>query len=137
MKKFYSLILVQFVLLISVPSCDYFFPPLSGDRITSKEAFEYLKKHSTDKDLVLLDIRKKEEYDRSHIQNAINLDYDQTDFPDKIEKLDKNIRYIIYDDSGKKSLNTLELMLELRFQKIHAIVGGFEQWRKESLPVNF
>ncbi|MBZ0203017.1 MAG: rhodanese-like domain-containing protein [Ignavibacteria bacterium] len=136
MTKF--LIAISFLLaLLSVPACDYFFPPLKGDKIPVNEAYNYLKKHSGDKDVVLLDVRTKEEYDRSHLQNAVNIDYSSTDFPDNIEKLDKNLRYIIYENSDKKSSNTFMLMKELRFPNAHYIIGGFDEWKKENLPVKF
>lgn len=137
MVKFNSLISVLIVLSLIVPSCDYFFPPLSGDKIPVNEAFNYLKKHSGDREVVLLDVRTRVEYDKSHLQNAVNMDYTSTDFPGNIEKLDKNTRFIIYDDSGKKSSNTFELMKELRFPNVHYIIGGFNQWKKENLPIDF
>lgn len=120
-----------------VSSCDYFFPPLSSDKIDVNEAFSFLKNHKNDENVVILDIRTKEEFDRGHLENAILLDYSQTSFPSEIEKLNKDKRYIIIDSNGRKSMNTLELMKELRIEKSHAVKGGYEEWQKTGLPLNF
>lgn len=135
MSKKLTHILIFSLLLIS--SCDYFFPPLSSDKIDVNEAFTFLKNHKNDDNVVILDIRTKEEFDRGHLENAILLDYSQTSFPSEIEKLNKDKRYIIMDSIGRKSMNTLELMKELRIEKSHAVKGGYEEWKKTGLPFNY
>lgn len=132
--------IITYLLLIPallLSSCDYFFPPLSSDKIDVQEAFTFLKKHKGDENMVILDIRTKDEFDKGHLENAILLDYSQTSFPSEVEKLDKEKRYIIMDSNGKKSMNTLELMKELRIEKAHAIIGGMEEWKKQGLPLNY
>jgi rhodanese-related sulfurtransferase len=129
----YSLLI--FILMFS--SCNYLFPELTSDKIDVKEAYSYLKNHKGDEDMVLLDIRTKEEYDKGHLYNAILLDYTQTNFPQEIEKSDREKRYIIYCSNGKKSMNTIELMKELRFDKAHAIIGGLDEWKKQGLPMHY
>jgi rhodanese-related sulfurtransferase len=132
-----KLVYILIFSLLIVSSCDYFFPPLSSDKIDVNEAFSFLKNHKNDENIVVLDIRSKEEFDRGHLENAILLDYSQTSFPSEIEKLNKDKRYIIIDSNGRKSMNTLELMKELRIEKAHAVKGGYEEWQKTGLPLNY
>lgn len=124
------------IFLVIIASCDYFFPALSSDRIDVKEAYSFLQKHK-DEDVVLLDIRSKELYDKGHLEGAVNMDYDQTAFPVDVEKLNKEKRYIIIDQNGKKSFATLVLFNELRFEKMHAIIGGYDEWNKQNLPLKY
>lgn len=123
--------------LLVLCSCDYFFPPLSSDKIDVNEAYSYLAKHKGDPDVVLLDVRTREEYESAHLESAISLDYRQTSFPVEIEKLDRQKRYIIYSKTNVESFNSLELMKELRFEKMHAIQGGWQEWNRQKLPLNF
>ncbi len=132
-KVKYSLLI--FILLFS--SCNCLFPELTSEKIDVKDAYSYLKKHKGDEDVALLDIRTKEEYDKGHLENSLLMDYTQTNFPAEIEKLDRDKRYIIYCANGKKSMNTIELMKELRFDKAHSIIGGLDEWKKQGLPMNY
>lgn len=137
MKVLNQISFLIFISVLTLSSCNYFFPQLASDKITVTEAYNFLNKHKDDKDVVILDLRTKQEYDSLHIQNSVLIDYSNTGFPDEIEKLDKNKTYIIYDKSGSKSRNTYELMKELGFKDIHIIVGGFDEWKKQNLPLKF
>lgn len=123
------------VILIVVSSCDYFFPPFSGERITVEEAYKYISKNVKSEDLVIIDVRNAAGYYEGHILGAVNYDYDSTGFPYWIEKLDRSKVYIVYSEDERKSFNTLELMLELNFGNAHAIKGGFQQWKKMGYPL--
>ncbi|MFI5211554.1 MAG: rhodanese-like domain-containing protein [Ignavibacteria bacterium] len=131
----FKLSIITLIFLFS--SCDYFFPPLSGDRIPVKEAYNFLRKHSDDKDIVILDVRSKKEYDEFHLRSSILLDYKETSFPAEIEKLDRSKRYLIFSRGSTESFNTLELMMELKFSRVHAVTGGIDEWKKENLPDTF
>lgn len=125
-----------FVTIIPVfQGCDYLFPPLNGDKITSEDASKYINKHKDDPDLIILDIRPKNEYDSVKIENSINLDYSMPDFPEMTDKLDKTKRYIIVDKNGKRGPLAFELMREQKFLKVHYIIGGIEEWVKLKYPV--
>lgn len=128
---FISVILISF----NFAGCDYFFPPLSGDKIPVEEAAKFIQKNSGNPDVILLDIRTKKQFDSVRIENSVNFDFSQTDFPDQISKLDHEKRYIIIDENGRKAAMALELMREQRFPKIHYITGGINEWIKLDMPV--
>lgn len=134
MKKFkFTAIIILFL----ISSCDYFFPPLSSDKVTVTEAYNFLRNNRENKDVIILDLRSKTEYNIFHVKGAINFDYRETTFPGEIEKLERNKRYLIFSRGSKESYNTLELMKELRFTKSHAVTGGMEEWIKENFPKDF
>ena len=136
MKIFKSKLTFILTAAIIFPACEYLFPSLPGDKVTVEQAYNYIKKNQGDEDMVLLDVRTKEEYDKAHLQNAVLIDYKQVSFPAEIEKLDKNKTYLIYSGDDYRSANAFELMKELRFKNIHYIIGGIDQWRKQNLPLN-
>lgn len=129
-----NLLVLLISVLISLQGCDYFFPPLKGEQIPPEEAYSYLKKHKDDPDVVLIDLRTKEEYEISHIDGAINMDFSLTTFPDEVEKLNKGKRYFVYSSNDRNSLLTLELMRENRIEKRHLISGGFNEWVRQGIP---
>lgn len=135
LNKYYRYFLMLTFLMPA--SCSYLFPELTSEKIDVKEAYAFLKNHKGDEDVILIDLRNKEEFDKGHIENAVNMDYSQTTFPDAVESLDREKRYILIDRTQNKSMNTAELMKEMRFDKVHLVIGGWDEWNKQGVPVTF
>ncbi len=133
--KSMKFLLLCFILSFVIEGCDYFFPPLPGDKVTVEEASKFLDKHKGDPDVVLMDVRSKKQYDSLNIESSVNIDFSQTDFPEITAKLNKDMRYLIIDENGRKSAMALELMKEQRFSKVHYIIGGINEWVKKGFPV--
>lgn len=133
-KKLFTFYLFLISIFL-IPGCNYFFPPLSGDKITVEEASGFLNKNKGNPEVILLDVRTKKEFDSLNIENSINLDFSLPDFPEMTGKLDKENRYIIVDQNGKKAAMAFELMKEQRFSKVHYMIGGINEWVKNNLPV--
>lgn len=129
------MLFIPVIFLVIFSGCDYFFPPLSGEKLSVEEASNFISKNRDNKDVVLLDIRTKREFDSVKIAGSVNLDYSMPDFPEMVSKLDKEKRYIIIDQNGIKSAMAVELLKEERFLKVHFITGGIENWIKSNLPV--
>ena len=51
----------------------------------------------------LVDVRTFQEYNSGHIENAINIDFQEEDFSDEIQKIDKDRPVFIYCRSGGRS----------------------------------
>jgi len=84
---------------------------------------------------VLLDVRTPDEYAAGHIENAVNMDYYAPDFSDRLSKLDKTAKYLIYCRSGKRSASALKIMQEQGFTEIHDIAGGINAWIAAGYPI--
>ena len=84
---------------------------------------------------VLIDIRTADEYAAGHLADPLLMDYYAPDFKDKLSKLDKNAKYLIYCRSGKRSAAALKMMQDLGFADIHDIAGGINAWIAAGLPV--
>lgn len=96
------------------------------DHLNVDEAEQLL---SGNPDLVVLDVRKKREYNKSHLANAINADYFSKDFQSKLDALDKTKPYVVYCKSGVRSDEAVRRMNELGIEQVSIIGGGFRAWR--------
>ena len=128
--KLSFLILCCITINASFVGCDYFFPPLTGDKITVEDAERFLSRNKDNPDVVLIDIRPKNQFDSIRIENSVNIDFSKTDFPELTAKLDPEKRYILVDENGRKGAMAFELMKEQRFPKVHYITGGITEWVK-------
>lgn len=84
---------------------------------------------------ILIDVRTPEEFETGHIKNAIDLDYRNASFSDKIRKLDPSKTYMIYCRSGKRSASTVDSLKNLGFTHLYDLKGGINAWKTENLPV--
>lgn len=105
------------------------------ENIEPKEAFTLIEKHRNDPDLVILDVRTPEEYQKDHLENARLLDIKSKDFEEKLEKMDKDKDYIVYCRVGRRGMIALDLMKKHGYKNVMNITGGIEKWKKNRLPV--
>lgn len=80
----------------------------------------------------ILDVRTPEEFAEGHIDNAVNIDWQNENFIKNTEKLNKNKPVYVYCRSGKRSLKASEKLSALGFKKIYNLDGGYLKWNAES-----
>ena len=85
--------------------------------------------------VVILDIRTPDEFKGGHIAGAVNVDFKEKDFADKVAKLDKDKTYVVHCQSGGRSTKSLEIFKKLGFKSIVHLDDGFGSWEKAGLPV--
>lgn len=85
----------------------------------------------------VIDVRTKEEYDAGHIKGALNFDYYNDGFEEKIESQlkDKNKPYILYCRSGMRSLYSAQILEDLGYTDVTNMKGGFLAWQSAGKPV--
>ena len=101
-------------------------------QVTSKEAANMLK---SDKNLVVLDVRTAEEFKDGHIKGALNIDIRQPDAFVKIDKLNRNARYVVHCRTNHRSQVAVDHMMQSGFKNIIQIMDGFNGWSQNGLPV--
>jgi rhodanese-related sulfurtransferase len=101
--------------------------------ITPQDALKL--KEEMGSEITILDIRPKEEYEQEHIPGAVNLDYDGHHFQEKVEKLDKEKKYLIYCKSGVRGGYFMGKMRDSGFHVAFNILGGFVGWKVSKLPL--
>lgn len=97
--------------------------------INSIEANELI----LERDINLIDCRTQMEYESGHIKNAVNIDIYSPDFQEKINKLDKGKKYIIYCQTGSRSSAGAGLMDRIGFVDVYNMVGGVMDWSSNGL----
>jgi phage shock protein E len=83
------------------------------------------------KNILILDVRTPEEYRLGHIPDAISFDYYDSKFIDSISSLPHDAVILVYSRSGKRSSEALDILGNLRYSRIHNMLGGFLAWKKE------
>lgn len=85
--------------------------------------------------VVVLDVRTPGEFAAGHIQNAINIDVESSDFDANIAKLDKTKEYDVYCHSGRRSGIATQKMVKAGFTKVFNLDGGIIAWQNAGFPL--
>ena len=84
----------------------------------------------------LVDVRTPEEYQAGHIGNALNINFRDADFKEKMDKLDKSKPVAVYCGVGGRSGKTVTLLNQLGFKTVYDLQGGITAWRAKGKKVN-
>ena len=102
-----------------------------GKKIEPNELTRLVNKESA----ILIDLRKKEDYENGHIMNALN--YPHQEFDNQMHELEKfkDRPIILVCDMGRNSANIGEKLKKAEFEKTFRLNGGMMTWTQENLPV--
>lgn len=96
---------------------------------------EWKNLYDNNKDYIILDVRTPEEFNEGHIENAINVNFYDTNFKEQLMELSKDKKYLIYCRSGARSFKTLSLMNELEFNTVYDLESGILAWNNKGLEI--
>lgn len=86
-------------------------------------------------DVILLDVRTPEEYAQGHIPGAKLMDFHGENFAEELKALDPKANYVVYCASGNRSQKATRMMQEENFQNVSNVLGGFQAWQSQQLPI--
>ena len=94
-------------------------------KLSAEEAYEMM----ASQEVVVVDVRTREEYDGGHIENAVLVPNESigSEMPETLP--DKDATLLIYCRSGRRSKQAAEKLLELGYQNVYDFAG-----RKVSPP---
>ncbi len=92
--------------------------------INADQLIELIK---TDNHLMVLDVRTAGEVAGGMIEGAINHDIFSSDFPEKVNTLDKTRTYVVVCASGNRSATACRFMESNGFT-VYNLVGGMSAW---------
>jgi len=96
--------------------------------ITPIEAREKIQKA---KNVLLLDVRTKEEFSEERIKNALNIPVQELEKRlDELKKY-KNFEIIVYCRSGARSRRASEILVKNGFKFVYNLSGGIIEWKKQ------
>ena len=88
-----------------------------------------------DSNVVILDVRKADEFAEGHIKGAILIDQFQSDFVEQTQaKLPKEKTIAIYCRSGRHSANAAGKLADVGYKCIN-LKGGILAWKEANMPV--
>lgn len=77
-------------------------------------------------DVLLIDVKSKEEYEKFHIGNSINIPIEKFKRTAPRYIKNKNQKIIIYCSSGIRSLAACEILRDMGYREVYNIYGGIE-----------
>ena len=123
-----AIIKLAFSLLITINALG------QNNQVVNADAFdEGIKKENPQ----ILDVRTSKEFAEGHIQNAINIDWENlSKFKRKSAKLDKTKPVYIYCLGGVRSKKAAEWLTGNGFNNVISLDGGIKAWKEAGKPVN-
>jgi len=128
MKKV-NKILPVLILLVSMTA---FLEAQTKKEVNSKVVSVMLQK---DRSLVVLDVRTADEFKEGHIIGALNIDIRREDAFARIDKLNRNVSYIVYCRTNHRSGMAVDHMMKSGFKKMYQMMDGFPGWVENKLPI--
>jgi thioredoxin 1 len=86
---------------------------------------------------VLVDVRTPGEFEGGHIENALNIDYNSSDFATKLDALDKTKKVFVYCLSGGRSSAAVSVLEQKGFSDVTELDGGMMAWRNSGMKEVF
>lgn len=90
-------------------------------------AEEFKNRIELDEDAVIIDVRTPEEEVEGKIEGDIKLNIMDSDFPAKVQELDKNKNYYLYCRSGARSFSAGQYMEQFGLKAFN-LSGGIQAW---------
>ncbi|WP_157148511.1 rhodanese-like domain-containing protein [Brachyspira pilosicoli] len=123
--------------IIIILSISFLFLACSNKGYKNVNIEKAIKLVNSSTNMVILDVRTREEYLSGNIPNAINIDVLSQDFKSKIDMLDKNKEYLIYCRSGNRSSIASSIMSTNGFINIYNLENiGYQDFANAMLTNN-
>ena len=108
----------------------YGFPVIPGyTNVTPEEAYEMI----TQQEVVLLDVRRLEEYNSGHIADAILIPLSELE--SRLDELNPSDRILIYCLGGVRSAEAANILINNGFTHVYNMEGGITEWQAYGFPV--
>ena len=135
MKKFLTCLFAAFGLTTACGQVNYTTAcgQVNYENYDVKEFAELI----ADSSVVILDVRKADEFAEGHIKGAILIDQFQSDFVEQAQaKLPKDKTIAIYCRSGRRSANAAGKLADVGYKCVN-LKGGIIAWKEANMSVCF
>jgi len=78
--------------------------------------------------VLLLDVRRPDEFAGGHLPGAVNIDVTAPDFAQRVAALDKTRPTYVYCRSGARSTRAANQLTQAGFVHISNLIGGVLEW---------
>ena len=87
------------------------------------------------KNQTIIDVRTPGEFQSGYIEGAVNINYFDSNFIEKINALDKSKPVYLYCKSGNRSSSASAQLAKLGFVEVVDLQGGIMNWHRENLQI--
>ena len=84
---------------------------------------QLLKMKKESSSIIILDVRSVQEYNKFHLEGAVNLPYDDSHNIMRKSNPDKEQNLIIYCSAGKRSVQARNLLVYLGYKNVYLLSG--------------
>ncbi|HJX98286.1 MAG TPA: rhodanese-like domain-containing protein [Chthoniobacterales bacterium] len=92
------------------------------------------QKAKSSSDTVIVDVREKDEFDESHIPNAVHMSRGMVELEVEEKFPDRNTTIICHCGGGGRSALAAESLQKMGYKNIKSMAGGFKAWKAAGLP---
>lgn len=103
--------------------------------VTTRRAFHLINANKQAANFVVIDVRREDEYAQGHIPNAININFKDPGFGERIDSLDRTKTYLVYCVAGYRSKKTQSFMQSKGFTRVINMKGGMMKWKRKKYPI--
>ncbi|NJK95331.1 MAG: rhodanese-like domain-containing protein [Bacteroidales bacterium] len=103
---------------------------IHAQNITEVQSSKVNDMLKTDKGWVVLDVRTPQEFSQGHLPGALNIDIYQNNALEKISKLNKDAKYIVYCRTRNRSGVVSDFMIQKGFKTVYQMVDGIAGWNQ-------
>jgi rhodanese-related sulfurtransferase len=111
------------------------YPVSSGKETTFQNinARGLMDRIEANEDIIIIDVRDKDEYDKGHIQGAIYLPFEGA--TQNLQDFPKTKEIIIYDKLGNRSKTAVQQFIKNGYTNVINLLDGVDKWVKEGYPM--
>lgn len=105
---------------------------LDRERKLSAAEFQQLLQEHPER--LIIDARTPEEFEKGHLEGAININWNSRDFETQVKDYEKTRPLFVYCLSGGRSAKAATKLRKLGFTEVYEMPGGILEWRGEGFP---
>jgi len=103
-------------------------------KITEISPTDAAAKAKNSSDAVIVDVREKDEFDESHIPDAIHMSRGMVELEVEEKFPDRNTTIICHCGGGGRSALAAESLQKMGYKNVRSMAGGFKAWKAAGLP---
>ena len=103
-------------------------------KITEISPTDAATKTKSSSDTVIVDVRDKDEFDESHIPDALQMSRGTIEFEVEDKFPDRNTTIICHCGGGGRSALAAESLQKMGYKNVRSMAGGFKAWKAAGLP---
>ena len=103
-------------------------------KITEISPTDAAAKAKSSSDAVIVDVRDKDEFDESHIPDAVHMSRGLLEYEIEEKFPARNTTIICHCGGGGRSALAAESLQKMGYKNVRSMAGGFRAWKAAGLP---